>query len=341
MPETPEVEACPPVVIVTGPTAGGKSGLALDLAEAFDGVVINADSMQVYRELEILTARPGPAALARAPHRLYGTIPGRERCSAGRWRALALAEIAAVHAAGKLPLVVGGSGLYLRALTEGLAEVPEVPVAVREAAEARHRELGGPGLHAELAARDPAMAARLRPSDSQRLIRAWEVLEATGRSLAAWQAQGAAQGAAEGSAEGSAEGAPDGAAATCRFLRLVRLPPRAALYAACDARFCAMIERGALDELRHLRERGLDPRLPVMRALGVRELGRHLDGALSLDAAVAQAQQATRNYAKRQMTWLRTQAPPESVRTVILDEQYSESIDPGIFANIRRFLLTP
>ncbi len=329
----PQDSALLPVVIVTGPTAGGKSGLALELAEAFDGVVINADSMQVYRELEILTARPGPAALARAPHRLYGTLPGGERCSAGRWRALALAEIAAVHSAGKLPLVVGGTGLYLRALAEGLAEVPEVPAAVREAAEARHRKLGGPGLHAELAARDPAMVARLRPSDSQRLIRAWGVLEATGRSLAAWQAAGAADGAA------------DGTAAPYRFLRLVRLPPRDQLYAACDARFLDMIERGGLQEVGDLRERGLDPRLPVMRALGVRELGRHLDGAESLDAAVAQAQQATRNYAKRQMTWLRTQALPESVRTVTLseglDEQHSKSISPGIFANIRRFLLTP
>ena len=337
MPETPAVEAPPPVVIVTGPTAGGKSGLALELAEAFDGVVINADSMQVYRELEILTARPGPAALARAPHRLYGVLSGHQRCSAGRWRALALAEIAAARAAGKLPLVVGGTGLYLRALIEGLAEVPEVPAAVREAAEARHRELGGPGLHAELAARDPAMAARLEPGDSQRLIRAWAVLEATGRSLAAWQAEGGSAGGSAGGSGGEL-GRQSGAG---RFLRLVRLPPRAALYAACDARFRAMIERGALAEVRALRDRGLDPRLPVMRALGVRELGRHLDGALSLDAAVARAQQATRNYAKRQMTWLRTQAPPEPVRTVILDEQYSKSIDPEIFANIRRFLLTP
>ena len=333
MQETPELQARPPVVIVTGPTAGGKSGLALELAEAFDGVVINADSMQVYRELEILTARPGAEALARVPHRLYGALSGHERCSAGRWRALALAEIAAAHAAGRLPLVVGGTGLYLRALIEGLAEVPEVPAAVREAAEARHRELGGPGLHAELAARDPAMAARLEPGDSQRLIRAWEVLEATGRSLAAWQAEGASEGAS-----GGEFGMQSGAG---RFLRLVRLPPRAALYAACDARFVTMIERGALEEVRRLRERGLDPRLPVMRALGVRELGRHLDGAVSLEAAIARAQQATRNYAKRQMTWLRTQAPREPVRTVILDAQYSKSIDPEIFANIRRFLLTP
>ncbi len=324
MSEFSQTNARPPVVIVTGPTAGGKSVLALDLAEALDGVVINADSMQVYRELEVLTARPGAETLARAPHRLYGILSGHERCSAGRWRNLALAEIAAAQAAGKTPLVVGGTGLYLRALIEGLAEVPEVPAAVRAAAEARHRELGGPGFHAELAVRDPGMAERLKPGDSQRLIRAWEVLEATGRSLAEWQADGALAGDAAG----------------YRFLRLVRLPPRAALYAACDARFLAMIERGALEEVRRLRALGLDPRLPVMRALGVRELGRHLDGALSLDAAVAQAQQATRNYAKRQMTWLRTQAPPKSVRTLIVNGQYSKSLDPKIFANIRRFLLT-
>jgi tRNA dimethylallyltransferase len=323
MQETPGAEAQMPVVIVTGPTAGGKSGLALELAEAFDGVVINADSMQVYRELEILTARPGAEALARAPHRLYGTLSGRERCSAGRWRALALTEIAAAHTAGKPALVVGGTGLYLRALIEGLAEVPEVPAAIREAAEARHRELGGPGLHGELAARDPAMAARLKSSDRQRLIRAWEVLEATGRSLAAWQADSAPRDAGY------------------RFLRLVRLPPRDQLYAACDARFLDMIERGALREVGDLYELGLDPKLPVMRALGVRELGRHLDGAESLDEAISRAQQATRNYAKRQMTWLRTQAPPESVRTVILNEQHSKSIGPKIFSIIRRFLLTP
>jgi tRNA dimethylallyltransferase len=168
------------------------------------------------------------------------------------------------------------------------------------------------------------MAARLDPGDTQRLVRAWAVLAATGRSLAEWQA-----GAV-----------PDGAAARYRFLRLVCLPPRDQLYAACDARFGAMIEAGALDELRSLRALDLDPKLPVMRALGVRELGRHLDGALSLDEAVAQAQQATRNYAKRQMTWLRTQTAPDSVRTVTLDAQYSKSLDPKIFAIIRQFLLT-
>ena len=153
----------PPMVVITGPTAGGKSGLALALAEAFDGVVINADSMQVYRELRILTARPGADALARAPHRLYGVLPGREPCSAGRWREMALDEIAAARTEGRLPLVVGGTGLYLRALAEGLAPVPNLPEAVREAARARHADLGGAAFHAELAARDPVMAARLEP----------------------------------------------------------------------------------------------------------------------------------------------------------------------------------
>ena len=318
----------PPMVVITGPTAGGKSGLALALAEAFDGVVINADSMQVYRELRILTARPGADALARAPHRLYGVLPGRAPCSAGRWREMALDEVAAARTEGRLALVVGGTGLYLRALVEGLAPVPSVPETVRDAARARHADLGGAAFHAELAARDPVMAARLEPGDSQRLIRAWEVLEATGRSLADWQARSG----------GGPDGAPDGAPA--RILRLVCLPPRPALYAACDARLRAMVENGALEEVRTLRALGLDPRLPVMKALGVRELGRHLDGALSLDDAIAQAQQATRNYAKRQMTWLRTQTPPDGLRAVTLNEQYSKSLDPKIFTIIRRFLLT-
>jgi tRNA dimethylallyltransferase len=326
------------MVVITGPTAGGKSGLALALAEAFDGVVINADSMQVYRELRILTARPGADALARAPHRLYGVLPGREPCSAGRWREMALDEIAAARTEGRLPLVVGGTGLYLRALAEGLAPVPNLPEAAREAARARHADLGGAAFHAELAARDPVMAARLEPGDSQRLIRAWEVLEATGRSLADWQAPGGDQ------AGTGPDGAPDSAAsaapAPTRLLRLVCLPPRPALYAACDARLRAMVENGALEEVRALRALGLDPRLPVMKALGVRELGRHLDGTLSLDGAIAQTQQATRNYAKRQMTWLRTQTAPDGPRAVTLNEQYSESLDLKIFTIIRRFLLT-
>lgn len=314
--------SAPPVVIVAGPTASGKSALALALAEAFDGDVINADSMQIYRELEILTARPGPAETARAPHRLYGVLPGGERCSAGRWRDMALAEIAACHAAGRLPLLVGGTGLYLRALERGLAPVPEIPPEYRRAAAALHREIGGAALHRRLAARDPVAAARLRPSDTQRLIRAWEVLEATGRPLAEWQTDG------------------DDAAPPFRFLRLVCLPPRPALYAACDARFRRMVERGALDEVRALLRLGLDPALPVMKALGVRELADHLAGTIPLDAAIAAAQQATRNYAKRQTTWLRTQVLPADPGAVLLSEQYSESLEAKIFPKIRRFVLT-
>ncbi len=318
---TTEQDRSPPVVIVTGPTGSGKSGLALALAQAFGGVVINADSVQIYRELRILTARPDREALSRAPHRLYGHLPGRERCSAGRWRHMALAEVAACHEAEKLPLLVGGTGLYLRALEQGLAQVPEISAAVRAAAQSLHRELGNAGFHARLGARDSAMAARLHPSDTQRMIRAWEVLEATGRSLADWQTAGS-------------EPAP------YRFLSLVCLPPRAKLYAACDARFRVMVRHGALDEVRDLLALKLDPALPVMKALGVPELSRHLAGELDLEAAIARAQQSTRNYAKRQMTWLRTQMPLGRPGAVTLTEQYSESLEPEIFNIIRQFLLT-
>ena len=315
-----------PVVIVTGPTASGKSGLALAVAETFGGVVINADSMQVYRELSVLTARPGPEAVRRAPHRLYGVLPGSERCSAGRWRRMALDEIAAAQEQGKLPVVTGGSGLYLRALVEGLDPVPEIPEPVRARARARHDELGGAAFHTELAARDPAMAGRLHPNDRQRLVRAWEVMEATGRSLADWQKDSAEQG--------HARPLPN------RRLWLLCQPPRARLYAACDGRFLEMIRDGALDEVRALDDLGLDPTLPVMTALGVPELRAHLAGELSLEAAITRAQQATRNYAKRQETWLRTQLPRAERKTALQIAQLSESFLDDIFSKIRRFLLT-
>ena len=316
-----------PVLIVTGPTASGKSGLALALARALDGVVINADAMQVYRELAVLTARPQPADCAAAPHRLYGVMPGSEACSAGRWRDMALAEIAAARAAGRVPILVGGTGLYLRALTGGLAEMPAIPEEVRHAARRRHEASGGEAFHGELARRDPVMAARLEPGDSQRLIRAWEVLEATGRSLAEWQDRG---------------GAPP---APYRFARIVLQPPREALFAACDGRFRAMMEAGALDEVRALAALGLDLALPVMKALGVPELAAHLRGELDLEAAIAQAQQATRRYAKRQTTWLRTQTPRDvssnDPAPLVINKQYSESLNQEIFKIIRGLGLTP
>jgi tRNA dimethylallyltransferase len=316
----------PPVVVVTGPTASGKSGLALALARAFDGVIVNSDSMQVYRELAVLTARPTAGDMALAPHRLYGVLPGAAACSAGRWRALALAEIAAAQAAGRLPLVVGGTGLYLRALVRGLAELPAIPAALRRAARDLHHRLGGAAMHAELAQRDPATAARLGPGDTQRLIRAWEVLEATGRPLAEWQAE------------------DGGTPAPHRFLCIALMPPRRALHAACDDRFLRMLEAGALDEVRALLALGLDPALPVMKALGVPELAAHLHGALPLESAVAEARQATRRYAKRQTTWLRTQLPRDfsgnQVSPVVIESQFSESLQEEIFTIIRDFLLT-
>ena len=311
-----------PVVIVAGPTASGKSALALAVAEALGGTIINADSMQVYRDLAVLTARPGAAELARAPHRLYGVIDAAEACSAGRWRDLALAEIVAAREAGRVPILAGGTGLYLRALLEGLAAVPPVPAALRAEARALHARLGGEAFRQVLAARDPEAAQRLAAGDTQRLIRAYEVVTATGRPLADWRR-----------AQGPASGPPAAA--------VLLLPPRAELYAACDARFLRMMERGALAEVEAVLARGLDPALPAMRAVGVAELAALLAGRLSREAAVAAAQQATRRYAKRQYTWFRHQLPEHgALQKLTLDEQFSESLLDKILPFIRRALLT-
>jgi tRNA dimethylallyltransferase len=307
-----------PVVVIGGPTASGKSGLALALAEAFAGTVVNADSMQVYRELRVLSARPGPEACARVPHRLYGVQPAAEPCSAALWRTLAVAEIAAAEAADRLPVVVGGTGLYLAALIDGLAPVPEIPAAVRAEARALHARLGGAAFHAALRERDPGAAARLHAGDSQRLVRAYEVVLATGRPLAKWQADG------------------HDAAAAGAYLPIVLAPPRADLYAACDARFLAMVAGGALDEVAALLALGLDPRLPAMKAVGVPELSAHLRGELALAEAVRRAQQATRRYAKRQTTWFRHQLAAAHV----FHAQFSQSLLPEIFSIVRCFLLT-
>ena len=305
------------VVVLAGPTASGKSALALDLAERFGGVVVNADAMQVYREMSILTARPDAAAEARAPHRLYGVLAATEACSAGRWRGWAVEEIGAAHASGKLPIVVGGTGLYLKALTEGLAPVPPVPAEIRDRVRARLEAIGPAALHAELAQRDAVMGGRLRPSDSQRLARATEVLEATGRSLADWQADATA-------------------GERFRVLTLLLAPPRAVLHAVCDARFRAMVASGAIEEAGAVRALGLDPALPAARALGLRELIRHLEGEISLADAIRLAQAATRQYAKRQMTWFRNQLRDP----VIFAEQYSERVRQKSFAKIEHWQLT-
>lgn len=308
----------PPAIVIAGPTASGKSGMALAIARAFDGVVINADSMQVYDVLRVVTARPGPEDEALAPHRVYGVLAPSVACSAASWKDLAEAEMKAAWDCGKLPVVVGGTGLYLRTLMQGISPIPDISDDVRAEARARLARMGNVAFHAELTARDPVMAARLAPSNSQRLARAWEVIEATGRSLAEWQAQ-----------------PPEGAVAA-RWLTHALLPPRDALYANCDRRFETMMTQGALEEVRALLEMNLDPALPAMKALGVPELAAHLKGEINRGDAVAQACQATRNYAKRQMTWFRHQLTNPDV----LSAQFSESCITGIFANIRQFLLT-
>jgi tRNA dimethylallyltransferase len=309
-----------PVVIVAGPTASGKSALALDLAQALGGTVINADSMQVYRELRILTARPTAEEEALVPHRLYGVVPAAETCSVARWRDMALGEIDAAHAQGRLPILTGGTGLYLRALTAGLAPVPDVPAAVREATRRRFAEIGNRAFHAELAARDPEMGARLEPGDSQRLMRAAEVLAATGRSLADWQ---------------RAQPQPD-AGRSLRVFAIALLPPRAPLRARIAARFATMLEAGALEEVRTMAALHLPPDRPAMKAHGVPELVRHLAGEISIEDAARRAILVTGQYAKRQFTWLRHQM----TKDYVLEEPYSGSMSPAIANKIRHFLLT-
>lgn len=275
-------------ILIAGPTASGKSALALRLAEIYGGVVINADALQVYRQLSILTARPSAGDEQRAPHRLYGHVGADDAYSTGRYVADATEALAGAQSDGLRPIFVGGTGLYFRALLEGLSPVPAVADAVRRHWRAEAQRIGARGLHAELTRRDPAMAERLGPTDTQRLTRALEVLESSGRSLAYWQA---------------IPGSPvlDGT----RCVLLVRQPERAALLEACDSRFDAMMEMGALDEVRDLLSLGLDPSLPCFGALGVAPLARHLAGEIDLSAAIAEAKLDTRHYVKRQLTWLR------------------------------------
>lgn len=307
-----------PALVIAGPTASGKSAFAMAVAEEFGGTVINADSMQVYHTLRVVTARPSPADEARVPHRLYGFLPPAVACSAALYAEHAAAEMEAAWGTDRLPVVVGGTGLYLRALMQGLSPIPEIPEPLRSAARALFAELGNDAFHARLAERDPVMAARLAPTNSQRLVRACEVLEATGRSLAEWQSE-----------------PPQGGVAA-NWLTLALLPPREALYSACDGRFRRMVEQGALDEVADLLALGLDPALPAMKALGVPELAAHLAGRMTLDEAVTAATQATRNYAKRQLTWFRHQLPGAEV----IPEQYSESLAERFFPKIRQHLLT-
>src|SRR6185369_3190265 len=280
----------PLLVLIAGPTASGKSALALACAERTGGVIVNADSAQVYRDLPLLSAAPAAADLARAEHRLYGFLDGSEPSSAADWAERATTEIADVHAGGRLPILVGGTGLYLRTLLDGIAPIPTIEPHIREELRAASTE----DNYARLQTVDPQGAVRLNPGDSTRIARALEVVVSTGKPLAAWQQQ--RQG---------------GIGEQIELKPLILLPPRDWLYARCDERFARMLELGAIEEVKALLTRNLDPKLPVMRAIGVREIAAYLRGETSLEEAIAAGQQATRNYAKRQYTWFAHQ-PPET-----------------------------
>jgi tRNA dimethylallyltransferase len=275
-------------VLIAGPTASGKSDAALALAARIDGVIINADSMQVYREAPILTAQPSAADKARAPHRMYGHVGAREVYSVGRWRDDAIAALETLE--GRTPIFVGGTGMYFMALTDGLAAIPAIPPDIRDAARALLEEIGVEELHARLAARDPLTASKLRPSDPQRTLRAWEVFAATGRPLAAWQ------------------DAPTQPVLKDRKIAAFVLdPPRPILRARIAARFAAMVEGGGLAEAVALS--GLDPALPAAKLLGLAPLQALAAGTLSKDQALEAAITGTRQFAKRQMTWFRHRMP--------------------------------
>ena len=279
-------------VLIAGPTASGKSALALELARTHDAVIVNTDSMQVYRDLRVITARPTPAEEAEVPHRLYGHVDAAMNFSAGAWVADAAKVLADARAQKRLPIFVGGSGLYFKSLTRGLSAVPPIPPEVRDSVRARLERDGVEALHAELARVDPASAERLKPRDRTRIARALEVVEATGRSLTDWHREGLPPLLP-----------PD------QFSALFLAPERDDLYARIDARFDAMLKAGALEEAAALAARRLDPLLPAMKAHGVPALIQHLQGELSLEQAGVIGRADTRHYAKRQFTWFRHQLP--------------------------------
>ncbi len=279
-------------VLIAGPTASGKSALALELAQATGGIIINTDSMQVYRDLRIITARPTTGEEACVPHRLYGHVDAGVNFSAGAWVADAAKVLAEAHAQNRRAIFVGGSGLYFKALTRGLSAVPPIPAEIRDGVRSRLERDGVEALHAELARRDPVSAERLKPRDRTRVARALEVLEATSRSLTDWHR------------DGLPPLLPPG-----QFRALFLSPERDHLYARIDARFAAMLAAGALDEVAALGTRRLDPLLPAMKAHGVPALLRHLRGEIGLEEAAEIGRAHTRHYAKRQFTWFRHQLP--------------------------------
>jgi tRNA dimethylallyltransferase len=289
----------PPALLIAGPTASGKSALAMELGERLRGTIINADAMQVYQELRIITARPSAQDEARVPHALYGVRSAAEPGSVAWWRAAALAEMERAHGAGRLPIVTGGTGLYFAALTQGLAAIPDAGAGAREEARRLLKEIGPAAMHVRLAEVDPATAARIRPTDSQRIARAWEVWRGTGRTLSYWLTTGAQP-------------------PPWRFAAVLLDPPRAELRAAIAVRLQAMLREGAIEEVRALVAAGLDPTLPAMRAHGVPELAGHLGGERTLAETIRRIELVTGQYTKRQATWFHRHqlAEPRHLHTI-------------------------
>lgn len=308
-----------PVIVIGGPTASGKSSLALEIAKEFGGDIVNADSMQIYRDLEILTARPGAGEAGSVQHHLYGILGVDERCSAGQWRTRALDTIGDINGRSRVPVIVGGTGLYLRALMTGLHRIPTVPPAIRDDLNARLVIEGAPALHAELTACDPETAAGLNPSDAQRIVRALEIFTHTGKGLKSWQT-------------GETEAAPD----HLRFFRLVTLPPREALYDAVNERFGRMISRGGIEEVERLLAKRPANDFPLLKAVGVPAIRSYLAGEIDRERLLELGRRDTRRYAKRQLTWFRRQIIPE----LTIETKYSEYNLPEIFSKISNFLLT-
>lgn len=315
-----------PVIIITGPTACGKSALALVLAEAFAGTIINADSMQIYCDLAILTARPSTSDIERAPHKLYGILDTTTTYSVAKWLELSLAEIESVLLKGELPIIVGGSGLYINALQHGIASVPEVPVLLRQQARILMEAIGPTAFHEELAKRDPIMASRIQPSDTQRLQRAWEVMASTGRSLAEWL----------NPVELVKKRAVNEHFCFCSLLLL---PERSLLKTACDIRFKHMLEAGVLTEVESFLAKKLLPTHPLSKAIGLSVLTDYIHGYLTLEQAITLTQHATYHYAKRQYTWFRHH---KLENMYVIHDRYTAGhpLTTKILSFVRCFLLT-
>ncbi|CAD7335910.1 tRNA (adenosine(37)-N6)-dimethylallyltransferase MiaA [Sphingomonadales bacterium 56] len=288
-PETSKGESRPRVALIAGPTASGKSALAVRLAQSANGIVINADASQVYADLHILSARPSAEDIGGVPHRLFGHIDGAEACTAARWAAEASTEIDKAHAGGRLPILVGGTGLYLRTLLDGIAPVPEIDPDIRSFV----RSMAVADAHAALTIEDPVAAARLAPADSTRIARALEVVRSTGKPLGFWQ-----------------QHKRGGIGERIDLAPLILLPPRDWLIARCDRRFEQMVHMGAVQEVEALLARDLSPDLPVMRAIGVPEIRGWLQGEMDRETMLEKGRIATRQYAKRQYTWFSRQPPP-------------------------------